>query len=186
MEIIFVKDFMTREVITVAPETPVQEVVKTLFIRGLNGLPVKDKDGLLLGLITDYDFMAKGSPIYFSPLGRVIKELKDFRQDEGEIDKKIQEMLSGTAKDIMNTDPLTLSPNNSLQEAAELFLRHHRINPVPVVDGQGKIVGIISRSDFIKLYADPVFWSRFLVDHDHNDPPHAHMHREGGGKEHVQ
>ena len=162
MNNIFVKDFMTTEVISVKPYDRTVDVAKVLFVNDFNGAPVADKDNKLVGLITEYDFIEKGSPLYFSPMGKLLEELTLFKEDESEIEKKIKEIISSKAEDIMNKEPLTLSPDNTLAEAADLFVGHHRVNPVPVVDKDNKVVGIISRYDLIKLYADPSFWTKLF------------------------
>lgn len=161
-EIIKVKDFMNKDVVSARVEAPVMEVIKILFAHGFNGVPVVDSDKKLKGIITDYDFISKGSPVYFSPLGRVLKELEVYKVDEKEIDEKIKGILSSKASEIMNTDPLTLGPDQTVAEAAELFVKHHRVNPVPVVTSDGTLVGVVSRHDLIKLYADATFWKKFL------------------------
>lgn|SRR3989338_3485336 len=166
MENIFVKDFMTTEIISVKPFDRTVDVAKILFVNDFNGVPVVDNDGKLAGLITDYDFIQKGSPIYFSPMGRLLEELTLFKEDEKEIEKKIKEIISSKAEDIMNKEPLTISPESTLKEAADLFVGHHRVNPVPVVDSEGRVVGIISRYDLIKLYADPTFWTKLFSKND--------------------
>ena len=159
---VLVKDFMNKDVVAVKTGIPVLEVVKVLFAHGFSGVPVVDEEGKLKGLITDYDFISKGSPVYFSPLGRVLEELDVYRVDQKELDEKIKGVLSSKAKDIMNADPLTLSPDQTITEAAELFVKHHRVNPIPVIDKDKKLIGIVSRYDLIRLYADPTFWSEFL------------------------
>ncbi|OHA04385.1 MAG: hypothetical protein A2934_04740 [Candidatus Sungbacteria bacterium RIFCSPLOWO2_01_FULL_47_10] len=163
MENMRVKDFMTSEVVSVRAYDRTVDVVKILFINGFNGVPVVEKDNTLIGLITEFDFIEKGSPIYFSPMGRILEELTLFREDEAEIEKKIKEIISSKAEDVMNRDPLTLLSTNTLKEAADLFIRHHRVNPVPVVDRDRRVVGIVARYDLIKLYADPTFWVKLLT-----------------------
>jgi len=96
-------------------------------------------------------------------MGRILEELTLFREDEAEIEKKIKEIISSKAEDVMNRDPLTLLSTNTLKEAADLFIRHHRVNPVPVVDRDRRVVGIVARYDLIKLYADPTFWVKLLT-----------------------
>jgi len=96
MENMRVKDFMTSEVVSVRAYDRTVDVVKILFINGFNGVPVVEKDNTLIGLITEFDFIEKGSPIYFSPMGRILEELTLFREDEAEIEKKIKEIILNT------------------------------------------------------------------------------------------
>lgn len=154
---------MTTQVISVKPETSSVEAAKVLFVNDFNGIPVVNGQNELVGLITEYDFIEKGSAQHLSPIGNLLEELAIFKENEDEIDKKIKNLISSKAEDIMNKEPMTLSPNNTLKEAADLFVGHHRVNPIPVVDGFNKVVGIVSRYDLIKLYADPTFWMKLLT-----------------------
>src|SRR3989338_5867098 len=119
--LILVKDFMTTEVISVKAETPVSEGVKILFEHGFNGVPVVNDTNDLVGLITEYDFIAGGSPVYFSPIGRILKELEKVKKDESKVKEAMRQMLSAPVKDFMNADPVTLFETNTLMEAARLF-----------------------------------------------------------------
>lgn len=55
------------------------------------------------------------------------------------------------AKDVMNKEPLTLQYSDTYETAMKLFSEHHRVNPVPVIDEENVVVGIISRYDMLKL-----------------------------------
>src|SRR5438552_14826363 len=112
METIRVKNFMSTDIIAVKPYDRTIDVVKIIFVNAFNGVPVVDDSGKLVGLITEYDFIEKGSPIYFSPMGRLLEELTLFKEDEGEIERKIKGIISSKAQDIMNKEPATLSPES--------------------------------------------------------------------------
>ena len=53
----------------------------------------------------------------------------------------------------MNKEPLVLQSSVSIEDAAKTFAEHHKVNPIPIVDEGGRLIGILSRSDIIKFYA---------------------------------
>ena len=160
--LIHVRDIMTRDVVSVKPDTLVSDVIKLLAERGFNGVPVVNGENELVGLITEYDLLSQDSSVYFSPLSRLFDELKKYREDEKKIREKMKQMLSSQVKDIMNDNPIALFESNTLLEAARLFMIHHRINPIPVTNEFGKLTGILSRNDLIRLQADSSFWKKIL------------------------
>jgi hypothetical protein len=55
----------------------------------------------------------------------------------------------------MNAEPLTLPDGATVQEGMKAFADHHRVNPIPVIDANKKVVGVLSRSDIIKMFGAP-------------------------------
>lgn len=147
-----VKDVMIKEVISVHPETSVLAAHQTISDNRLNGLPVVDEENHLVGIITDYDLLAKGSNIHLPTLQKFFNELPVYKKDYKHFKKEIYELSRLSVREVMNTDPATLSPDASLQDMVELFKTHHRINPVPVIDKNRKLVGVVSRYDVVKLF----------------------------------
>lgn len=146
-----VKDLMTTEVITVGPEATVEQVADVLHHYHFTGVPVV-KDGKLLGVIMERDFITASSALY---LPTYIKMLRDFdfvQNDKKRLPKEAAQVMTATAKDIMNSNIVTVSPEATIQELAESFATK-RVNPIPVVDGDFMLVGVISRSDLIKLFS---------------------------------
>lgn len=143
-----VEQVMERNVVTVRPDMPVAEILPLLLGKFYKALPVVDQDGRVAGIITDGDLLEKaGIPFRLS----VIEAL----QQAGE--HGVEELLASlrasnrTALDIMNTRPLVVaSPTQSVREVARLMVEQG-VKRVPVVDGQGRLVGIIGRRDVLKL-----------------------------------
>jgi CBS domain-containing protein len=113
-----VRDIMTGEVATVAPEMPVENAARMLFSQSISGMPVVDDDGKLVGVVTEFDIIAK----------------------EG-----------ATVADIMTTDVVTVSEDTDAETVAQI-LTSRRVRRVPVVH-DGAVVGIVSRSDLVRLFA---------------------------------
>jgi CBS domain-containing protein len=109
---------MTSDVITTTPETPTENVARTLFSNAISGLPVVDGDGRLVGVVTEFDIIAKD--------GR-------------------------TVGDIMTRDVVTVGEDTDAEAVARILTSRH-VRRVPVVR-EGDVVGIVSRSDLVKLFA---------------------------------
>lgn len=146
---VFAKDIMTKEVIVVHVDTPLLDVAKILAEHNFDGVPVTDKDNKLVGLVTEYDLINKTSAVHLPTLQVVLRNLPQFKKEEQHFQ---QEILSLKVSDIMNKDPLTMPPDMPYDEVIKLFKEHHRVNPIPVVDKDGKIVGVISRFDVLRPF----------------------------------
>lgn len=150
-EKILVKDIMIKDVIAVFPETTLLKASAIMTKNGYNGLPVVNKDQKVIGIITEYDLLTKGTAIH---LPTFIKLFGGFPEEKDLLIKeKLGDILNFTVRDVMNDDPLVVKEKADLVEIVAAFSAHHRVNPIPVVNEEGSLVGIVSRFDVIKLYA---------------------------------
>lgn len=144
-----VQEIMTPKVISVMPTTPVYEVASLIFDHNLTGMPVVDNENQVVGIITEYDLMSRSEHIHLPTYVNLLKELAEgspTRELTGAIEK-IQHLK---AQDLMTTPVVSVSPDTPVEKAAEIFSEQH-INPLPVIE-EGKLVGIISRADIVKLF----------------------------------
>lgn len=149
-----IKDIMTKHVISIAPDASLLEAFERILKGGFNGLPVVDKGKKLLGIVTEYDFLSKGSGIHLPTFIKLFGKYPDENRDRNLLIKEsLADLLSFRVRDIMNSDPLALRENATIEEAVRMFGAHHRVNPIPVLDLKGKIVGVLSRFDVIRFYA---------------------------------
>ena len=149
-----VKQIMTPQPLTVRPEDTVVSAAKVLADHNFNGLPVIDDSGKLIGILTEYDLVSKGSDLHLPTLISLLGNVGIYKKDSGPIKADLKKLLALQVKDIMNTAPLTVNQTAPVQELADLFSHHHRVNPIPVVDESKQLVGIVSRFDLVKLLAD--------------------------------
>lgn len=146
---VLAKDIMTKEVMSVTPETTLLDVAKILAEHNFDGVPVIDKENHLVGLVTEYDLINKTSAVHLPTLQIVLRNLPEFRKEEAHFQ---EEILNLKVSDIMNKEPLTLTPDTSYDEVIRLFKDHHRVNPIPVVDKNKKVLGVISRFDVLRPF----------------------------------
>jgi CBS domain-containing protein len=139
-------DVMTLNVITVGPETTVQQLATLLSERGISGAPVVDAAGNMIGIVSEGDLLHRA-------------ELGTEKRDERRRSWWLEHYAAGlaqeyvkshgrTVNDIMTRDVITVTEDTSLADVATL-LETGRIKRVPVVR-EGKIVGIISRSNLVR------------------------------------
>ncbi len=148
-KIIHVKDIMTREVISVGPDTPLLQAAKLLSKNNLDGVPVVDHDKKLVGLLTEYDLINQGSLIDISILNNVLKDINPNRSDMAS-HEKIEDVSSLLVSSVMNKEPIVLKEDVTFEEAVKTFREHHRVNPIPVVNDNNIVVGILSRFDILR------------------------------------
>ncbi len=138
-----VRDFMITKVFTVKPFTTVRELLQLLSSNRIGGVPVVDDKGQLLGMISDGDVLRYLAP---KPLG--IAGLVYIIED-GEIEDVIKEKLDTPVKEIMNKrNILYVSPEEEFDKTIRLLSRQH-YKKLPVVNGAGRVIGVISRGDII-------------------------------------
>lgn len=145
-----VRDIMTREVVTALPDTAVNVVARLMAGRGISGIPVVDEQGELAGIVTELDLIVRNTrlepPAFFQILdGRIPLETPAHYK------KRMQHMLGALARDVMTEEVVTIAPDEDVEEVASLMVKR-RVNPVPVVE-DGRIVGIVSRADIIRMMA---------------------------------
>lgn len=147
-----VKELMTTQVITVGPTATIQQVADVIHQYHFTGVPVVDERGRLLGVIMERDFITADSKLYLPTYIKMLEDLDFVQNDKKHLSKEAQAVISATAADVMNSNIVTAAPTDTIEHLAELFATK-RVNPIPVVDENFKLAGVISRSDLIKLFA---------------------------------
>lgn len=150
-----VRDLMTKKVVLVYPDTSLIEAADLILKHNFSGLPVADKNGILVGILTEYDLIIKGSLIHLPTFIKLLSDFDLYKKDQSLIRDDLKQILSMTVGDVMNSEPLVLEDGASLETTVRAFSDHHRVNPIPVVDANRKVVGVISRADLTKLFEFP-------------------------------
>ena len=131
---IYVSDLMTSRVFTLRRTDTLQDVRSLMQLAKIRHIPVTEGGDRFVGLLTHRDL-----------LGYAVSHLAEInREEQEEIESSI---LVG---DIMQTDVRTVAPDTLLREAAEILYRN-KYGCLPVLDGDNKLVGIITEADFLRL-----------------------------------
>jgi CBS domain-containing protein len=146
-DMLSVKDIMTKDVITVSPETGIAHAAKLLLERGFNGVPVVDATGKLVGLLCQSDLVAQQKklpvPSVFTFLDGVIS-LTSMKH----LEKEIQKITAMTVADAMTPNPVTVGLETSIEEAGTIMV-DRKFHTLPVVD-EGELVGIVGKEDILR------------------------------------
>jgi len=141
-----IEEIMTRDVITVGPQTPIHEAARLMVDHGVSGLPVVDEQGNLVGVLSEGDLIVRQRARPRVPWWRA------FFQEGERLAREYQKAAGTTAEEVMTKAVISVSPDLPI-EAAALILDQRRIRRVPVV-ADGRVVGIVSRGDLVKVLAN--------------------------------
>lgn len=146
-----VADVMTHDPIVVRPETPLNEAIQILAERRISGLPVVNEAGELVGIVSETDLMWQETgvtpPAYIMFLDSVI-----YLKNPAAYERDLHKALGQTVGEVMSSDSISISPDKSLKDAAQL-MHSREVRRLPVVDAQNHIVGILTRGDIVRAMA---------------------------------
>lgn len=137
------------DVLTFTPDTRIEDAARALADRKLGGAPVVDDDGTVVGLLEDDDLIVRESrlhaPTVLTVLGAYIP-IPDRGHDLGE---ELRKAVGLTVEQVMDADPDVCREDDTLERAATLLHDKH-LSRLPVVDDDGRLVGIVSRGDLVR------------------------------------
>jgi CBS domain-containing protein len=142
-----VKDIMTKELITVSPETEIVHATKLLLENRINGVPVTNETGKLVGILCQSDLIAQQKklpvPSFFSFLDGLITltSMKHF-------EKEVRKIAAITVAQAMTPNPVTVRPDTDIEAVAALMV-DNSFHTIPVVD-EGELVGIVGKEDILR------------------------------------
>jgi len=143
-----VSEIMRRDTQTVAPETPVHEVLTMIDTDDIQRVAVVDPDGRLLGLISDRNLLSAFSD-QAPGVWEVLSKLVPFSTKSKHAGKIRDKLGNQTAQTVMKTDLITIHEKAEIDAAISL-MTEHVIKRLPVVDDQGIFKGMISREVLLK------------------------------------
>ena len=145
------KDIMKSDLITVAPETHVTEAAKILLEKHINGLPVVDGKGRLVGIICQSDLVAQQMRMPVPSVFNLLDGLIPIGSPST-LDREVRKIAAIQVSEAMSTDPVTVAPETSLEEIATLMVNKN-FHSLPVLE-EGKLVGIIGKEDVLRTLVD--------------------------------
>lgn len=139
-----VEEVMSKKVLTVTSNTPIKNLWKTFFVKKVSALPVVDLDKKIIGIIVKDDLLHVMYPSY--------KELvSDFRtaSDFEKMEDRLGDISNKTARQVMSRKIIfTRNDTQVMRALSRMIVR--RVNQLPVLSNDNKVIGIITKSDIFK------------------------------------
>jgi CBS domain-containing protein len=142
-----VKDIMTKDPVTVSPDMEISQAAGILLEHRINGVPVLDLSGKLVGILCQSDLIVQQKklplPSVFTFLDGIIT-LPSLKQME----KEAKKITATTVADAMTPNPVTVLPDTSIETVAELMV-DKKFHTLPVIDDE-RLVGIVGKEDVLR------------------------------------
>jgi CBS domain-containing protein len=142
-----VKDIMTADVVSVTPQTDIGYAAKLLLEKKINGVPVVDDQGMVVGILCQSDLIVQQKkfpvPSLFTLLDGFVPMTSMKR-----LEADLQKMSAATVADAMSSNPVTVTPETTIEETANLMVEKN-IHTLPVMQ-KGALVGIVGKQDILR------------------------------------
>lgn len=138
-----VADVMIEDVVSVKPNTTFKQLVDLLWVNDVSALPVVDERGVLQGIVTESDLLARAE---FKPTSGGIR-----KSGKAELYAKLVSASPLAAADVMTSTVVTVRPEDTLADTARL-MRTRQLRRLPVLDRTGALVGMVSQVDLLKVF----------------------------------
>jgi CBS domain-containing protein len=137
-----VKDVMTTHVVAVRPNATYKDMATRLREFRVSAFPVMDDDDKVIGVVSEADLLTKEA-LEYADQGRIGGILHSRERSKA---------AAVTAAELMTTPPVTIGPHETVQQAARLMYSC-KVKRLPVVDEEGRLIGIVSRADVLSVFS---------------------------------
>ncbi len=144
------KDLMTTPVITIEETSTVENAARLMLEQDISALPVLNGEGKVVGILTHSDF---GLSPKYRPLMDNVFSMLGSTTTTRHLEETANKVGGKLVRDVMRRHVITASQDMEMERVAQLMLRAN-IHRLPIVDG-GRLVGIITRHDFLKMIVGP-------------------------------
>jgi CBS-domain-containing membrane protein len=157
-----VVDVMTKDPVTIGPETPLKDVADMLVARGISGLPIVESTGELVGVVSEADLLVKEKGAEPEARGGFGWHWLVSRAAGVEERAKLAARTAGEA---MSAPAISIRPEQQVAEGARRMVEN-QVNRLPVVDEQGKVIGIVTRADLVRVFSRSDQEIEHEIEHD--------------------
>ncbi len=140
-------DIMTTDIITVKKETSLKELARILYDNNINGVPVVDDEGGLIGIICEIDLIKKDKKLHI-PTVVAIFDAVIYLESSKSFKKEMERINATVVGDLYTEKVTTVDEKTPIDQIATL-MTNEKIYTIPVMDG-GRLVGVIGKADLIR------------------------------------
>lgn len=147
-----VREVMVTEVVSFAPGDNVQDAMTRLVEADVDAGPVVE-DGRVIGLLSTGDLIVEEARLHFPTVVNFLGVNVTIPWNDRELDASVAKALGATVGEVMSDKVVTCGPDDTVEDAATL-MHDRRVSRLPVVDGDGHLVGIIARGDIVRAIVE--------------------------------
>jgi CBS-domain-containing membrane protein len=140
------KDIMTKDVITVKPESTVEALARLLMDNKISGVPVVDEEKKIIGIVTENDLISKNKRLHIPTIMRLFDAF--ILLGSGRMEDEIKKMAATIVDEICTKKVLTIQEDLSLEDIATIMAEQH-IHLLPVLRDD-VVVGIVGKADMVR------------------------------------
>ncbi|MCL4417136.1 MAG: CBS domain-containing protein [Actinobacteria bacterium] len=142
------KEIMNKKVITIKKNASIKELSELLVDNKISGVPVLDENDDLAGIVSEGDIIVQNSDLHFPRYFKLLDAII-YLESLNKFKRSLEKHLATKVEDIMTVKVKTVDEETPVNEIADIML-DNRVNRLPVMDKNNKLVGIITRSDIVK------------------------------------
>jgi CBS domain-containing protein len=144
-------DIMTTEVVSVDPDTSLQDFSALLEESGFSVVPVVNPDNTLYGIISATDLVERDRPLHIPTVVSIFDWVL-YLESEKNFSDQVKKICAQSVGEICTREVVTCSPDTPESEVAELMVKH-KVHLIPVLEN-GKLVGVVGRLDIVRSMGD--------------------------------
>jgi CBS domain-containing protein len=139
---------MTTDVLTFSPDEKVQDAYDRLAARGVDGGPVVDDTGKVIGMLSTDDLLVQETRLHYPTVVSLFGAYLELPSAHRKFEQELRKAVGAKVSDVMSTPVIACAPDDNLERAATL-LHEHDLSRLPVTSA-GKLVGIVARGDILR------------------------------------
>ena len=140
---------MTTSVLTFSPDEPVIDAMSRLVEGDVDGGPVVDADGRVVGMLSTGDLRLQESRLHFPTVISVLGGIIELPSSQRHFEEELRKAASATVSDAMEEPAITVGPDDTIETIATR-MHDNDVSRVPVVDDDGRLVGLVARGDILR------------------------------------
>lgn len=144
-----VREVMATDVVTFAPEDDVMDAMRTMLRRDVDGAPVVDASGTIVGLLSTSDLIVEEARVHLPTVITLLGAYIELPSSKKKFDHDVEKALGSTVGEVMSEAAPTLAPDDTVEQAATI-MHEEGADRLPVVDDSGAIIGIVARGDIVR------------------------------------
>lgn len=155
------RDTLVRQVMTpfdrllwFTPDTRIEEAARRMAERSIGGAPVADPEGMLVGMLRDDDLIVSEARLHLPTVLVVLGAYIELPSSQRHFEEDLRKAVGATVGDAMASDPRSCREDDTLETVATILHEEH-LSRLPVVDGDGRLVGIVARGDLVRDFVSP-------------------------------